>query len=204
MTAVALPLAIPAADTRATPRVLGLDLSLTAPGVAGNGWADTLTPPTRVGVWRRRRNPDEEAAARVAFDHHRVDWILHTLTDLYLTPRPALAVVEGLAFDSHDTDRKNAGLSWMVRHLLWRLDIPYALVPPTVVKQYITGSGAADKGRMVSAVAGLFDWFDGDDNAADATGLMAMGMARLGCPVTPEPPYRAGALAKVPWPEVVA
>jgi hypothetical protein len=184
------------------PKVLGLDLSLTAPGLACDGWAETLTVPHRVGPHRKRKDPREEAHARVEFVHYRIQWIRMSLAD-YLAG-VSLVVMEGLAFDSHDTDRQNAGLSWQVRHDLWRRGIPYAVVPPTSLKQFVTGSGAADKALMVELVSDWFSWFDGDDNAADAVGLMAMGMAHLGCPLGVQQPHQDTAMSRVHWPEVVA
>lgn len=201
MTALADPVAASMLPADA-PKVIGLDLSLTAPGVAGNGWAETLTSPVRPGTeWRKRKNPAEEARVRTGYRHHRIQWIRESLHP-YLTGA-RLVVMEGLSFDSHDTDRQNAGLSWLVRHDLWRRGIPYALVPPSCLKQFVTGNGSADKALMVEMVADWFDWFDGDDNAADATGLWAMGATHLGARLGPLLPTQESALATVDWPEVV-
>lgn len=184
------------------PRVIGLDLSLTGTGVAGLGWADTLTPPARGARHRDRKDKDRDQQLRTEYNHQRLDWIRSQLVDRYLNADVELAVIEGLAFDAHDTDRQNAGLSWMVRHLLWGRNIPYALVPPATLKQFVTGNGSADKPRMKSTIGDWFGWFNGDDNAADATGLMAMGRAHLGVPFSPLGDVQRVALGKVVWPEV--
>jgi Holliday junction resolvasome RuvABC endonuclease subunit len=170
--------------------VLGLDLSLTGCGVAGDGWADTITFPPR----KRRED-------RTDYSHRRLAHIKTSLRD-FLTGVQFVAM-EGLSYDSYDTNRQSAGLAWIVRHdLLWARGIPYALVPPANLKQYVTGSGAADKTQMVAAIQGWFPWFDGDDNAADAAGLHAMACDWLGQPAVEVPPKQRKALDGCEWPEL--
>lgn len=186
-------------------KVIGLDLSLTATGVAGAGWADTLTPPPapkRNAAWKRLTDPERDLATR-AYQHERLQWILVKLADWIPHPddEPCLVVLEGLSFDSHDTARQSAGLSWMVRHSLWRDGVPYVLVPPSSLKLYATGSGNAGKEQMLAAARRHFDWFDGDDNAADAAWLAAMGYDALDRPVAvPNHGYRHRAMGGAFWP----
>jgi hypothetical protein len=186
-------------------RVLGVDLSLTGTGLAGNGWADTVVPPgppKRNAAWRKL-STDEQRWALTEYRHVRLAHVLGAIRDRYLTTAPDLVVLEGLSYDSFDTDRQLAGLSWQVRHSLWRLGIPYATVPPSCLKQFATGNGAAAKADVVRAAKARFGWFDGDDNAADATWLMAVGHAALG-----EPLYgllsdvQQRAMAKCGWPDL--
>jgi hypothetical protein len=186
--------------TASGPRVIGLDLSLTGTGIAGDGWADTLSPPPRRAAHRDKKDKVRDQQLRTAYNHERIAWIRGALVDRYLHG-VQLVVMEGLAFDAHDTDRQNAGLSWMVRHLLWGKGIPYALVPPATLKQFVTGTGAAGKDLMRELVADWFPWFAGDDNAADATGLMAMGHAHMGAPFSPVLDLQRVALSNVVWPE---
>ncbi|SRR6266498_755952 len=176
-------------------RVLGLDLSLTAAGVAGIGWAETLKYPVRA--------PTPMTAD---YRHRRIAWLRVSLADRWLAGTQ-LAVLEGLAYDAHDTDRQNAGLSWIIRQTLWQNGVPYALVPPSCLKQYATGKGAgpaADKASVTAAVRSYWPKFDGDDNAADAAVLAAMGAHHLGWPLWPVPKTQAAVLANITWPEVPA
>jgi len=183
------------------PKVLGLDLSLTCTGVAGNGWTDTIEPVKRGAAHRDRKNKTRDAQLRTAYNHERLSAIHRTLRTLL----PAdLVVMEGLAFDAHDTDRQQAGLSWNVRHFLWSHDVPYAVVPPSTLKQFVTGTGAADKALMSELIADWFPWFDGGHDEADAAGLMAMGYAHLGLPLGPMLDHQRTALDAVTWPEMPA
>jgi Holliday junction resolvasome RuvABC endonuclease subunit len=161
-------------------RVVGLDLSLTATGMAcsvgGGMWTDTIRTKTR--------------------GHDRLDYILSNVCEAV---RGAdLAVIEGLAFDAHDTDRKNAGLNWMVRHALWLKGVPYALIAPATLKQYATGKGSADKDVLLVAgnlhLPPFFVDHEPDDNEVDSAWLAAAGCRWLGQPIDTTPASQWGAL----------
>lgn len=188
-------------------KVLGIDLSLTGTGLAGDGWADTVVPPgppVRNAAWRRL-SAQEKLWATVQYRHQRLAFVLGAIRDRYIAVAPDLVVLEGLSYDSFDTDRQLAGLAWSVRQSLWRLSIPYATVPPSCLKQFATGRGDASKPMVLAAVAERFPWFDGDDNAADATVLMAMGYAALGSPLYgPLSDVQASAITKSQWPDLEA
>ena len=182
-------------------KVLGIDPSLTSTGLAGRGWTATIKPAHRSRVHRDRDDDSNDARLRTAYNHQRITTITSQLDD-YLTGVD-LVVMEGLAYDAHDTDRQLAGLSWILRDRLFRRAIPYALVPPSTLKQFVTGNGAAGKDLMWSLVTDWFDWFDGDTHdEADAAGLMAMGHAHLGAPLGPLMEHQVTALGKVVWPEL--
>ncbi len=174
----------PAADIRPGPKVLGVDISITCTGLAGPGWTDTIRPPK----------------ADKASIYQRMDHVVATLAD-YLTGVD-LVVVEGLAMAAHDTNRQIAGLNWIVRRDLWKRRIPFASVPPSVVKKYATGNGSADKAAMVLATARRFSWFDGGEDESDAVWLMAAGRDVLGAPLVPMPQVQRAVLAKVEWPDL--
>lgn len=185
-------------------RILGLDLSISCTGVAGNGWATTI--PTKPYSKRKASDPAVEEQRRLDRHHERLAHILNTLTDQYLTGVD-LVVMEGLAFNSHDVDRQNAGLAWIIRHHLHRLRIPYALVPPACLKTYATGKGGGKDADKTAVLAAVDTWFPGltaDDNAADATVLAAMGYEHLGCPIVTVPDRNRSALTKCFWPELPA
>jgi Holliday junction resolvasome RuvABC endonuclease subunit len=174
-------------------RVLGLDLSLTATGVAGLGWATTLKYPTK----KSGQDP-------LTYSHQRLRWYHDTLADVYLRG-VQLVVVEGLAFAHHNNGTAAlAGQSWMIRDLLWRRSIPYAMVSPTALKLYATGRGNASKAEVGASVLHWWPGFDGDDNAADAAVLAAMGAHRLGVLLDATTQSQTMVLAGVTWPEVAA
>lgn len=183
-------------------KVIGLDLSITCTGVAGDGWAEII--PTPGYVKKKKSDPIQEERNRLANHHERLTTILNLIGDY--TRNADLVVMEGLAFDSKDFDRQNAGLAWMVRHHLHRAGIAYALVPPPNLKMYATGNGAASKDDVVRAVRLWFPELGTlDNNAADAAVLAAMGRDHLELPLgTVTPQRRIQAMGGATWPLLVS
>lgn len=165
-----------------TPRVIGLDLSLTATGIAGHGWTDTLKPPAG----------------------HRGVQRLHWLRDRIFehTHRAALVVVEGPSYGSQGGGHHElAGLWWLTAWTLHRADVPMAVVPPASLKKYATGKGNATKADMRVALLQRAGIDERDDNQVDAWWLHAIGVDHLGRPAVTLPAAHRQALAKVAWPE---
>lgn len=173
------------------PRVIGLDLSLTATGLASSlGWCMTLGAKdiTKLPAWDRADALDALA-----------EEILLQAGD------PTLVLIEQV-----DTARayggasERAGLFWYVARRLRTRAIPFAEVPSGVLKTYALGKGQGSKGAVIDAVARRWPEYDtgGDDNMCDATVLAAMGADYLGQPLAPMPVTHRRALAKVHWPEV--
>ncbi|MCG5460827.1 hypothetical protein MED01_004253 [Micromonospora sp. MED01] len=182
------------------PKVLGLDLSLTCTGVAGNGWTDTIEPVKRRADFRDRKDPIRDAQLRTAYNHGRLNAIRERLADFVFGAD--LIVIEGIAYAAKDTERQIAGLNWMARQWLWNWGFPYAVVPPYTLKHFVTGIGDADKDLVTKFIADWFPWFDGGHDEADAAGLMAMGYAHLGMPLGPMLDHQVTALSKAQWPDV--
>lgn len=178
-----------AAATSPAPRIIGLDLSLTSTGVAG----------IHHGQWWTDRIRTKELRG-----HPRIAYLLDAVGGF--TRRADLVVIEGLAYDAHDTNRGNAGLSWLVRHGLWRRGIAYVLVPPANRCQYATGKGRADKRHVVAAVQATYGAaVVTNDDEADALVLAAMGARHVGRPIDGQLPVtHLAAMAGVPWPELVS
>jgi Holliday junction resolvasome RuvABC endonuclease subunit len=199
------------------PRVIGLDLSLTSTGVSDGQSVHAI-----------QTTPDECLEARldrlvrgvVSFALSPTQW-----TDDFPQGRNAdLAVIEAPAWSkaSQTGHEELSALRVMVRHRLWRLGVPYALVPPTTLKLYTTGYGKATKQQMVAAIdtrhgtnlAGHLVK-DGRYDMADAYALAAMGYDHAGHPLLPKGqtaedvdlalclPHRAS-LDAVEWPELVS
>ncbi|WP_019548434.1 hypothetical protein [Streptomyces sulphureus] len=167
------------------PLVIGCDLSLTSTGVAGDGWTDRIRPPGRLRGDARLRHVRDTV----------VSYIRNA--DLVVIEGPAY---RHAAMAGHED---LAGLRVLVRVYCYSHDIPYALVPPASLKQYVTGHGNASKGRVRTAVAELYGIrTEGPAryDEADAYGLAAAGLDWLGHPLAAVPEEQREALAGVQWP----
>lgn len=182
-------------------RVIGLDLSLTSTGMS-DGHVHLVT----------------QTAAGERLEE-RLDRIVRRVVSFAISVRSAdLAVIEAPAWSKamgvgHE---ELSALRVMVRHRLWRLGVPYALVPPTTLKAYTTGNGRASKQDMVAALdnryrAGLaaIKVKDGRYDQADALGLAAMGYAHVGQPLgwydwSKPHVNRKASLDAVQWPDLLS
>ncbi|MFY1658554.1 hypothetical protein [Micromonospora sp. WMMD1274] len=163
-----------------TPRVVGLDLSITATGIA---WCDGTTytiTPKRDGDARLLEIESEVARA---IDGRAID----------------LVVIEDLPINA-----KSAGITGMVhgtiRTWLRRNAIPYALLSPATLKKYATGKGNCGKPEMAVAAYKRFTREPADDNQVDALWLRHAGLDHLGHPDTAMPAAQRAALATAKWP----
>lgn len=172
------------------PLVVGLDLSLTGTGLAHmrgtEAVTDTIAPP-----------PNRQTGLP------RLRWLRTEL--VALIGQPDLLVVEGPSYSSFGRGTHDrAGLYWLILDALWNRGIPVAVAPPANLKQYATGKGGgktASKDAVLLSAARRYPTFTGDNNAADALWLAAMGTAYLtGQHVVPV--AHQAALAKVNWPTV--
>ncbi len=172
--------------------VVGVDLSLTATGIASStGWCQTVGRKGITSLPELERIPVLESLSRDI---------------LTLIKEPTLVVMESAAFGAVSSSaRERAILSHLVLRSLLARAVPIALVNPMHLKIYIvgTGTGKAGKGPIINAVTRRWpDWdHGGDDNQADAVGLMAMGRDHLGEPLAPLPEQNRRALASVDWPQ---
>lgn len=148
-------------------RVLGLDLSLTSPGLArSHGYqrkAETLRTDPKRGD---KRLCDIR------------DWIEYYVK----VGGYELAVIEAVPAVG---DRAGMYLTLVhstAREVLARYDVPYAYVNVTALKSFATSSGTADKAEVMAAVQRWTGEPPADDNAADAVVLQAMGEVFLGAP----------------------
>lgn len=180
------------------PRVVGLDLSLTSTGVAGEDWAIALRAGARRG-------------------HERLHWLcagLHEHVD-----DADLVVVEGAAYGhgAQAGHHELGGLWWMVTHALWHRKTPYAVAAPHSRTIYATGRAnpARDhpqnerariaKGMVRTAATeryGIPCEGPGRYDQADAVVLAAMGSDWLGCPTAYVPETHRRALKAVHWPKL--
>lgn len=174
-----------------TPRIVGLDLSLTRTGIAlPDGSAHVVRPKTR-GCERMAeiRAAVVEAACRVSGR-----W-------------PAdLVAIEGFAFGARGRAVFDiGGIGWVVRLALHEAGVRYVEVPPAVVKRYATGRGNADKQAMQMAAVKRLGYDDDkpDDNVIDALWLRALAMDAYGHPVCSVPQAQRDAAVKaLSWPRL--
>lgn len=162
------------------PEVLGLDLSITATGVALPDGKLLTIKATSGGDHRLVRIEQFLRAIPIGVD---------------------LAVIEDLP-----TQAMSAGITGMVhgvvRATLINLGIPYVLITPATLKAFATGKGNADKTAMALAAFKRAGLEFGDDNQCDAFWLRAAGLDRLGFPLFDLPAAQRERLAKVSWPNL--
>lgn len=162
-----------------TPQVLGIDLSLSATGVAHpDGTATTLTPPNGHTGMRR------------------LDWIVCAVL-FAVPPRPAVVAVEGYAYARHNQAHQLGELGGVVRLALYRQRLPFVDVAPSALKKYATGSGRAGKDEVLVAAVRRLGYEGHDNNQADALFLRAMLLDALGSPVVDMPAANRQALTKL-------
>lgn len=161
------------------PRVVGLDLSLTATGIAHpDGTTNTINP----GDLR---------------DEPRLDDIVSHVLDA--ATATDLVALEGLSHGAKGSSRDQlAGLHWLVRYHLWEEQRAYLVVPPSTVKTYATGKGNATKPDMRMALYQRAGIDQPDDNQVDAWWLRALALDHLGHPELDLPQTHRRALTKLP------
>ncbi|AGL19524.1 crossover junction endodeoxyribonuclease RuvC [Actinoplanes sp. N902-109] len=180
-------------------RVVALDLSLTATGIAVTH--DQVGEPRLAcrTVSPRRRPSD------TIIDHVRLHETFGAIAAA-VRCKPDLVVIEWLPqfAGKGDTSLRLAELHGAVKHWLWSKNLRYVDVQPPHLKIYATGDGRADKAkvrRQVTAAYGRFLHI-GTEDEADATALLAMALDAYGQPLVETHVSRREALAAVKWPEL--
>ena len=170
--------------------VVGLDLSLTATGIATNGGTEVLS--TKLRGCERLADLRDEVVGRC----RRCGYIGQADANL--------VVVEGYSFNSRNSQSHALGeLGGVVRLALHEAGIPYVDVPPAVLKKYATGRGNAGKAEVLAAAIRRLGYDGHDDNEADALWLRVMGLdAYRVADASPVPAAHRVALDKVDWPEL--
>lgn len=168
--------------------VVGLDLSLTATGIAHLTAGDGLV----VDHYRVTSDPAPGTYAT----RHRLRTLRRTILDdvragdLVVVEGPALSRATGHAWD-------RGGLWWSIVDRLPRV----AIVGPSTLKKFATGNGAATKADMRLALYKRSGLDVRDDNECDAVWLAIAGATRLGRAPFPLPVAQVAALDKAEWPE---
>lgn len=171
-------------STATAPRVLALDLSLTATGIAvPDGTLDTLRP----GITGDERlNVLRDDIAQLLDDH-----------------KPDLVTIEGPVTRSQAATAIGM-LQGAIRVLLRDHIFPYVVVPPATLKTYATGRGNAPKPDLRMALYKRTGLDVADDNQVDAAWLRYLGLDLAGHSELTLPASHRRALAKLTLPEAVA
>lgn len=166
-----------------TPRVVGLDLSLTATGIASPDGTTTVLATKLRGCERLIDLRDRTRKACELAD---------------------LVALEGYSFGSRNSHAHALGeLGGVVRVALHVASVRFVEVPPSSLKKYATGKGNAGKEEMLAAAIRRLGYDGHDNNEADALWLRAMALDTLGHPVVDMPAVNRAALEKVAWPQVM-
>lgn len=167
---------------------MGLDLSISGTGVAtGHGRLYTIAPKTRG-------------------DLRLAEIERHLIYYLDMETRPDVVVIEAIptASKGFHTALSLAMVHGIARKELARRGIPFVYIDNKALKKYASGSGAADKQRMVECAMD-FGAVPANDNEADAAWLRWIGEHWLGRPVSAMHVLAAdlimGARSKVMWPD---
>lgn len=168
--------------TPSRPRIIGLDLSLTATGYAlPDGQTGTFKGPWK-GDWRL-------VAIRTAVAGHADSVDLAVLEGPVV--RSSAAVAIGMVHGA-------------VRTALMELGVPYVIIPPATLKAYATGKGNADKTAMAIAALKRAGREFADDNQCDAWWLRAAGLDWYGHTDFDMPKAQRDRLSKATWPQLAA
>lgn len=166
-----------------TMNVLGLDLSMTATGIAFPD-GRTLTVATNA----------KHKDARLGVIRDAVTMAL-TGVDLVVMEE-APPGLKGPAIKAIHM------VQGAVRVALLDMGVPYAVVNPSTLKAYATGKKGADKTAMAMAAFKRAALEFPDDNQCDAWWLLAMGLDRFGQAVVTVPQAQRAFLDSVAWPDV--
>jgi Holliday junction resolvasome RuvABC endonuclease subunit len=163
--------------------IVGLDLSLTAAGLAEYNLDHEHFAVETYGTKGKRTDKYAQRGGRLqTMADHIIAWATAGSSD------PVMVVVEGPALGSQNGsffDR--AGLWWLVVSGLQARGIRVLVVPPKTRAKYATGNGNSGKDVVLAHVIEQYaDFMDNcsirNDNEADALVLAAMGARYIGEP----------------------
>lgn len=163
--------------------VVGLDLSLTSTGWSADGKSGIIS-----SAFKNEARLDD------------ISRQVKTLLSNIDTPH---VVVEGYSFASRSGQAHSIGeLGGVVKLTLFRMSVPYAIVPPTCRAKFATGRGNASKNEVVSAISaktGIVWSGKGADDMCDAWILEEMGRVHTGTGRYEWAKLNMDALSKVNW-----
>lgn len=159
-------------------RIVGLDLSLRAPGWFVRETDGTMSHGTFT--------PTGKEMLRVGSIVEFVRSLLAPPVEPSTIPIVARylgcsVVIEGYSFGSNSSHARSiAEAGGVVRYWLWCNRIPYVEVPPSQLKKFVTGKGNVEKNIVIREVYKRWGVDAKDDNEADAYVLGRIGMCLAG------------------------
>lgn len=166
--------------------VVGLDVSLTATGIAC-AYHATVIP----SAGKR----DDTLAQRQQRLRRVRSQIIRTIADWVV--EPDLIVIEGPSYNSKNaaSSHDRSGLWWLLIDVFTVRGWKVVEVPPKSRMKYATGSGSAPKDAVLAAAVRRLPFDDiNDNNAADAAWLCAIGHDLLGQPLVQLPAAQHAAI----------
>lgn len=157
--------------------IVGLDLSLTATGIATDAGLFTVTTKSTDPMGKRLTNLRTEASEHIKHAH--------------------LLVIEGLYVGQINNTIKLAKVHAAFEMLAWVWSTPIAFIPPATLKKFATGKGTGDKRDMSVEAFKRFGVEGKDDNQIDAFWLRFAGQIHYGDTLEDWPKDRVAALHAV-------
>ena len=157
----------------AAPNYVGLDMSLSSTGFCCKEGStltvDTIktTPRTCANDLARLRHICSEVMKRIPQNTRMI------CIEDYFTPSNRGQIGSAL---------KLVALGTITRMALFEAGFPFYVVAPGTLKKFITGKGNAQKSMIIKEVYKRYGVECGDDNQADAYGLMLLAEGLAGCP----------------------
>jgi Holliday junction resolvasome RuvABC endonuclease subunit len=136
---------------------VGIDQSLRSPGIAA------IDDSGRTQVVMNLKN-NLRGAERLAF-------IRDGLMEVLKKYPPEFAALEGYSVNSVNRPFDLGEIGGIVRLCFWDVKAPFIVVTPTQLKKFVTGSGAADKAKVMEWVSKKWSVSFDQDDQADAFGL---------------------------------
>jgi len=86
--------------------------------------------------------------------------------------------IEGLSYNSKNSCRmlELAGLHYLIRSDMRRINLKYEIIPPATLKKFVTGKGNCKKNLIILYVYKKWNIELSDDNLADAYSLARMAL----------------------------
>lgn len=150
-------------------RAMGVDIS-TKTGVAVIDGGKVLTHASQI---EHRKLSGFDRAGHIAQD----------VRDLWFKYSPDIVVIEDYVHASPSIVT-SVEIGTLVRFSLFMEGESPLYVPPTTLKKFVSGSGAAKKDMMLMHVYKRWGITPATDNIGDAIGLAMMGLCALGEPFT--------------------
>lgn len=175
-----------------TPRVMGIDASLTSTGICFRDDAGTF-------AYRLLQCGDLRGSYRLSYLRRKLQVLLEQHT-------PDLVVLEEYAVNRKMGANNVLGLAeWggIIRMIVWEMQIDLLLVRPSSMKMVIAGKGNAKKPEVAKAIHQNFGTLIRQNDVADACGLMLTGEVKLRSPHIPASFLQAARIGKLSESEIV-